>query len=400
MKRNDCRRPRGSVIDNNGYWYLLVRLPGEEKRRKHPLCAPGSDRAMRSDRPREMAIEAAHRLWENATRQHRVAPSGATVNDICDAYVLHCAEYYRTGKEALTCAGALRIFRELHGARPVGELTHLDMVRLRDAMLRSGRFCRSTINKYMAIISNRMMPWACDMGLMRPAVRVELSGVQPLKRGRSAARETRPVRSVCDADVEATLAAMMPNTADMVRVHRLTGMRPEEICVLRWRDIDTTCVPWRYRPSRNKNEWRNQPRVVCIGPKARAILERHRETEYPFSPVAAVYEWMMSKRAAAKSPSRQDRRDPHARRVPRDHWDTTSYTATISSACRRAGVPHWTANQLRHALATQVRREFGLAAAAAVLGHSCGHRVTDGYSWEAAEDEMYKAAAPAVEAIG
>lgn len=400
MKRKDYRKPRGSIYNNNGYWWIDVRLPGETKRKKHPLCAPGSDTAMRADRPREMAIEAAHRLWEEATRQQKTEPAGATVDDICSAYVRHCTEYYRTGNEAQTCAGALRIFRELHGSRPVGELTHLDMVRLRDAMLRSGRFCRSTINKYMAIITNRMMPWACDMGLLRPAVKVELSGVQPLKRGRSEARETRPVRSVSDADMEKTLAAMMPNTADMVRVHRLTGMRPEEICVLRWRDIDTNCTPWRYTPSKNKNAWRNQPRVVCIGPKARAILERHRATEYPFSPVAAVYEWIMAKRAAATSPSRIDRHDPHAQRVPREHWETCSYTRTIDYACKRAGVPHWTANQLRHALATQVRREYGLAAAAAVLGHSGGHRVTDGYSWEAAEDEMYKAAAPAVEAIG
>ena len=57
MKRHDCRAFRGSVVENNGYWCYAVKLPGEAKRRKHPLRAPGATAAMRTDRPREMAIE-------------------------------------------------------------------------------------------------------------------------------------------------------------------------------------------------------------------------------------------------------------------------------------------------------------------------------------------------------
>ena len=53
---------------------------------------------------------------------------------------------------------------------------------------------------------------------------------------------------------------MMPNTADMVRVHRFTGMRPCELCGLRWSLIDTSRTPWVYRvpPEINKNEWRGE----------------------------------------------------------------------------------------------------------------------------------------------
>ena len=42
---------KGSVFDNNGYWYVKVRLPGEPTRKSHPLKAPGAKHAMRSDRP-------------------------------------------------------------------------------------------------------------------------------------------------------------------------------------------------------------------------------------------------------------------------------------------------------------------------------------------------------------
>jgi len=401
MRRNDCRKVRGSVYDNNGYWYVCVRLPGEDRRHKRPLCAPGSDRAMRSDRPREMAIEAAQRLWEDATRQHRDAPTtGITVDGLCSAYLRHAAVYYHgEGGEAATCACACRMWREMYGSRPVSELVHTDMLAVRDALVRQG-LARVTVNRYVGIIGNRILPWALDEGLIRASVKGELSQVMPLKRNRSEARETSPVRPVGDEAVSATLAHMMPNTADMVKVHRLTGMRPEEICAMRWSEIDTGRTPWVYRPADHKNGWRGQCRVILIGPKARAILERHRETAYPFSPVAAVYELMMQRRENAAQPSRTSRADPHARRKPRDHWDTCAYTKTIKAACRRANVDEWSANQLRHAFATEVRRAFGLEACRAVLGHSSGMRVTDRYSFEAAEDEVIRNASEAVEALG
>lgn len=401
MKRNDCRKPRGSVFDNNGYWFINVRLPGDSKRKKHPLCAPGSDRAMRSDRPREMAVEAAHRLWEKATRQQRTSPASTlTVDDLCAAYLRHAVVYYHgEAGETATCACACRTWRELHGARPVAELVHTDMLAVRDALVRRG-LARVTVNRYIGIIGNRLLPWALDEGLIRAAVKAELSQVKPLKAHRSEARETDPVRPIDDATLAATVAHMMPNTADMVRVHRLTGMRPEEICSMRWADIDTSVTPWVYRPARHKNAWRGQPRVILIGPRAREILKRHKSTEYPFSPVAAVYELMLRKREQASSPSRVCRADPHATRKPRDHWDTCSYTRTIKAACSRAGITPWAANRLRHAFATEVRRAFGLEAARAVLGHSSGARVTDRYSMEAAEDETIRTAAPAVEKLG
>lgn len=409
MNRNDCRKMRGSVYSNNGYWCWEGRLPGEEKRKKHPLCAPGSDHAMRDDRPKELAVEAAHRLWEDATRQRRDAPTASrTVNDVCDAYLRHAFEYYRGGSEYKSQAVALRYLREIYGGRGMGDLVHSDILRVRDALVRHG-YRRTTVNRYVRVICGQMVPWAFDEGLVLASTRAELVAPVPLKRGRCAAPDGDPVRPVDDATIERTVAAMMPNTADMVRVHRLTGMRPEELCSMAWSEIDTSSEPWVYRPLHHKNDWRGkwgQPRAVCIGPRARAILERHRETEHPFSPVAATYERMAELRKRRTSPfypcrdESYSRADPHATRKPRDCWDTCSYSKTIHAACERAGVPTWSANQLRHAFATEVRRKFGLEACRAVLGHSMGASVTDRYSFDAIEEEIVRKAAPAVEALG
>lgn len=395
----------GTVFVHAGRWYYAVKLPGEDKRRQVPLKAPGSTHALAADRPRTMAEQAAARYWEEHTRQIRKGDAKVvTVDDLCTAWGQHAETYYRTadGKPTSEVAQVIigvRLFREMFARAAVSELTHADMMRWRDAAERSG-VARTTVNKRVGILK-RMMAWALDAGMISAATKCELSQVQPLKRGRCLAHETTPVRPVDDATIEKTLPAMMPNTADMVRVHRLTGMRPEEMCALRWADIDTTRRPWVYRPRDHKNKWRGMPRVVLIGPRARTILERHRDAETPFSPMTAMSEWFAAKREAAVSPSRVSRRDPHCPRKLGTAWATGSYTKTIEAACARVGVPAWGANRLRHAFATDVRRGFGLDACRAVLGHSAGGGcVTDRYSFDALEDEMIRTASPAVEALG
>jgi integrase len=42
----------------------------------------------------------------------------------------------------------------------------------------------------------------------------------------------------------------------------------------------------------------------------------------------------------------------------------------VRDACHRAGIPVWSPNRLRHSAATEIRRQFGVDAARAVLGHS------------------------------
>lgn len=395
-------KQNGTVFVNHGLWYYAVKLPGEKVRKQVPLKAAGSDRTLTADRPFAMAKQAAARYWETKTRG-TAGKVGNLVEDVCRAYCDHAAIYYRhdDGTPTSEVAGiriGVRLLREMFGSATVGELTHGDLVKWRDAMERSG-IARTTVNKRVGMVK-RMWTWALDVGMISATERAELSQVGTLKRGRCLARETEPVRPVDDETVAKTQANMMPNTADMVEVQRRTGMRPEEVCAIRWADIDTTVTPWVFRPRDHKNKWRGMPRVILIGPRAREVLNRHRESPVPFSPQAAMVEWFAAKRAAATSPSHQDRRDPHNPRVLGERWTTDGYGGTIRAACERAGIPSWGANRLRHTFGTEVRRRFGLAACRAVLGHSAGGGVTDRYSFDALEDEIIRDAAEAVEALG
>ena len=406
------KRALGSIYDNNGYWYYRVQLPGEKERKTIPLKAPGAVHAMKTDRPRKMAEDAAHRIWEAAW--HVAKANGGEAPTLVAEAVCAFGEwaegYYRGSNEAANCRGAVRILAELYGDRALGELVHSDMMRVRDALIARG-LCRKTINRHINILTHRFSQWALDAGVITAAQKVEISQLAPIKRGRTAAPERPPVLAAKDVDIEAAVVASVPHMAAMIRVHRLTGMRPGEICRMKWEEIERGDDIWIYRPQRHKNDWRGEfgaPRVVLIGPKAQAILEALGCTQrgYVFSPRIAVAEWVAEKRAKRTSPFYPCRDENYTRalpsptRSPGDHWGTCEYNCSVKAAIERGGGGHFTPNQLRHAFATEVRRKFGLEACRAVLGHSMGSSVTDIYSFEAMEEEIIEKARAAVLALG
>ena len=73
------------------------------------------------------------------------------------------------------------------------------------------------------------------------------------------------------------------------------------------------------------------------------------------------------------------------------------------AGCFTAHLPNvteWTPNRLRHSFATEVRKKFGIRTAGALLGHSDGSRITDGYSREAAVDELVREYGGVIEKLG
>ena len=402
----------GSIWLNHGRWYASVKLPGKTKRRNYPLKAPGAKHALAADRPRSMAEEALARLWEAAWKEANGAhwERRPDVEEAALAFAEWAKTYYKSGGEVGSCRTAMRYLRNLHGERVLGELTHSDMMRVRDAIIASGA-CRNTVNRLIHILTRRFSQWALDEGLITAAEKVEISQLATIKRGRTAAKETAPIVAARDCDIEAAAAVMVPHMATMLRVHRLTGMRPGELCAMKWEEIERGGDVWLYRPGAHKNDWRGelgQPRVVLIGPKAQALLDAMpgERSGHVFSPRAAMLEYMQEKREKRTSPFYPCRDEsfsracPDATRRPGEVWDVSAYNRSIKHAIARAGCGAFTSNQLRHSFATEVRRKFGLEACRAVLGHSLGGSVTDIYSFEAMEEEFIEKARSAVLALG
>lgn len=321
----------------------------------------------------------------------QIIPEALTVAELAAAYLEHCRIYYRTpdGKITSTYGNALQAVRAL---RPFDDTVAANfgprkLGMIRDSEAASGRprvGCNALIKSV-----RRLFQWGESQELVPRGTYNSLKTVEPLRQGRTTAPELPPVKPVDDSVVEATLPYLSEIVADMVRLQRLTGARPGEVCGLRPVDVDRSGSIWQWRPPAHKTSWRDKDRVISIGPRAQRILGRYLlrdESAYCFSPAEAEKRRNAERRLNRKSPltPSQRARKPKrkGKRRPRDHYDTASYRHAITRAIKDLNddlkkqnpqanpVDDWAPNQLRHTAATEIRKKFGLEAAQVILGHS------------------------------
>lgn len=322
---------------------------------------------------------------------------GLTVVEVLAAYKRFAEKYYRkNGKQTreLGClVEAAQFVKDLYGRQPAVEFGPLSLQVVQQKMLEAG-LSRGVINKQTGRIK-RMFKWAVAQELVPPAIHQALQAVTGLRKGRTDARETDPIMPVAEPVVEATLPYLPLVVTDMVRIQRLTGCRPEDVCHLRPCDVDTSGDVWQYTPASHKMEHKGRKRIIFIGPKAQAVLRpyllRDKET-YCFSPQDSErkrrreqHEQRATPLSCGNRPGTNRKAQP--RRKPRESYTTQSYGRAIRRACEVAGVEKWAPNRLRHSAATEVRKRFGVEAAQVILGHAKAD-VTQIY----AERDLQKAA--------
>ncbi|MEI6258146.1 MAG: site-specific integrase, partial [Planctomycetota bacterium] len=318
-------------------------------------------------------------------------PNEPTVAELASLYVEHCRTYYRTpdGKRTSTYDNALQAVRAL---RPFDDTLasafgprKLGMIRDSEAARGRARVGCNAIVKHV----RRLFQWAESQELVPRGTHNSLKTVEPLRHGRTSAPELPPIEPVDDAVVDATLPYLSEIVADMVRLQRLTGSRPGEVCKLRPSDIDKSQVVWKWRPPTHKTSWRGKERVIMIGPRAQTLLKRYLLRDgkaFCFSPAESEERRSAIRRLERQSPMTpsQRARKPKAngRRRPRDLYDTASYRRAITRAVEQLNaelklknpnakpVEDWAPNRLRHTAGTEVRKKFGLEAAQVVLGHA------------------------------
>jgi site-specific recombinase XerD len=330
--------------------------------------------------------------------------SDITINELFLAFESWAEGYYRKGGvvtgEVTNIRYGIRTIRELYWDTLAREFGPLQLKAVRQAILETG-ICRNEINRRTRIIV-RAFKWAVAEAMIPPSVHHGLQAISGLRRGRSDARETEPVKPVPDAIVDAVQPYVPRQVWAMVALERLTGMRPGEVTAMRTLDINTAGSIWEYRPDSHKTEHHGKDRVIFLGPKAQEVLRPWLRTDlgaYLFQPKEAEAERRVIQRADRKSrvqPSQRDRRKRRPKKTPGERYTAGSYRQAIERACDRAflhptlkDIPkrkltadqraelknwrkshRWHSNRLRHNAATRLRREFGLDVARAVLGHS------------------------------
>lgn len=285
-------------------------------------------------------------------------------------------------------------------------------------MIKAG-WSRPYVNSQIGRVK-RCFKWATSQELVPPSVFHGLLAVPGLRRGKTDARETEPVKPVPDAWVDATIQHVSRQVAGLIRLQWASGMRPGEAVIMRGCDLDTSGKVWVYTPERHKTEHHGHERPIYLGPQAQAVVRQFLKTDlsaYLFSPAdadrlrrEAQHEARKTPLSCGNVPGSNRRRRPG--RAPTDRYTVDSYRRAIVNGCDAAFPPpaeltrqrvkgakakalrwetdaewrqrlgkerwaellawqtdhRWHPHQLRHNAATRIRKQYGLEAARVVLG--------------------------------
>ena len=171
-------------------------------------------------------------IWKSA--------NDLTITELIAVYWQHAESYYqKNGKPShhlYSIKIALKRLKTLYGETPATDFSPRSLKAFRETIIEA-RCCRRYINKQVDLI-RLMFKWAVSEELTSVAVFQALTTVTGLRKGRSNAKDNKPVGPVADAVVEATMPYLPPVISDMVKLQRRSGMRPGEICQLRPVPID------------------------------------------------------------------------------------------------------------------------------------------------------------------
>lgn len=290
-----------------------------------------------------------------------------TVRDLAAAYEAHIDEkrIYRKSGEETSQRGMLRAalaeIVESAGSVPLRQFSRPHLIRHRDSLQGKDGLTLQGVNRKIGML-RRVVRWGAERGMVPDQSLFAIEAIRPLLAPPPKRRECVP-----EEHLDAILAKLSPTLQAMVRLQRLTGMRPGEVCAMRWRDIDQCPAEiepelklWRYTVAAPKAEHHGTETIYLLNKDCQQILRGFLRT-----PAAFVF--------APKDTVRQ--RWPGGAEgllgVAGDRYTAASYRQAIERACIAAKVPRFTPHQIRHAFITEVANDpaLGLAAASEAANH-------------------------------
>lgn len=346
-----------------------------------------------ADQMSEREARAAYKAWlrewtlHDRVRNPNATPQTYTVTELAESFHQHAqATYTKNGRPTSTVWNvmyAMQALIDTYGARPAATIEGPDIAALRDAMIQGDAGVRAvaTVNDRLHWIK-RAFAFAREAGRIPKDNLYDVMQVARLVPGRCRASAPRRIEPVAEAWVELTKRHTTRVVAAMIDLQWLTGMRPAEVCSMRPADLDAAEDVWLYTPREHKTEHLGQSRVIALGPQCQQIIQPFLARPMGanlFSPAEARAEQLAARRAARKTPLYPS----HAAKSVSEPlagigtaYTTESYRKAIHHAARAAAkasgqaVPLWNPNQLRHAAATRLNRQYGLEEVAVVLGHA------------------------------
>ena len=270
---------------------------------------------------------------------------------------------------------------------PVENFTPRCLKLVREEMVKSGRFCRRTVNDYTFRIVS-IFGWGVENDLVLESTWRTLKVVKSLKKNAVGTFDNEEREPVSDEIIRRTLPFMPPTLRAMVQLQRLLGMRPNEIFKMQVGDIDRSrgnglwyYVPGSYKTSEFVGKITfplGKPEQDLIAPY---LIGKTREAAV-FSPRTAQEERNAEKRASRKTkitPSQAARNEARAAKPTRygEFYTRFSYRQAIEYAIEKGNktlpedqqIPKWFPYLLRNSAATATELERSDEDAQALLGH-------------------------------
>ena len=205
------------------------------------------------------------------TSQESVDPQVETVAEVLEAYRAFAQRYYGDVPRGRyrNLLPVLRVVRELYADLPAIKFTPKKLKLVRQAFVNRG-LARGVVNRYTHQVVD-VFAWAAEEEMVPGSLVHSLRQVKNLRYGHTDAPEGKPVHSVPQTTVDATLPHLTPVVADMVRLQLVSGCRPGELCSLTPSQIDRSDDVWLYRPLQHKTAHRGHERVVALGPRLKTF---------------------------------------------------------------------------------------------------------------------------------
>lgn len=273
-----------------------------------------------------------------ASGRHVVQPgSGKTVAEIVAAYIAAGQNTDRRDGRAIPHLLAL------YGESSADAFGPLAFKAVRARMM-GENWTRQDVNLCMLRV-RKVFRFAVENQMLPASVVQALNCVTGLKRGQH--REGKKVVAVDEVAFRRAIMFLPFPLRAVAELQWLTGARAGELLRLKSSDVDRTGEVWVYRPTEHKTANKGHIRIIHFGPQSQQILLSfldRPQSQLCFRPC--------------------DVRADHG-----PHYSVSQYGALIRHACKRANVERWHSHQLRHAAGTRIRRDFGVDAAQAMLGH-------------------------------
>lgn len=363
----------------------------------------------------------------DAVTKMSLASDIETVGDLIDSYLTYAESAFKLTRRGQINPHYQRLckvieFMVSYRPWPVNKFGPDDLRDVRQAMLDyryargkeepNRQMTRTSINEHIKQLKN-MFTWGVGRRAVEPATEQALRGeVRSLRYGHPGAIEKKRRHKVTDEEFRKVVELVNPVIAAMLQVLRNSICRPEEVLVIRRRDVlraDSAC--WLYVPHSDMTplgshktlgagDGEGQVRVIPFTATTQKILlpfmdAAATDDTYIFSPKAAVDQYLEEKFTNRKTPLSCGNRPGTNRREhpmiePGDHYQRNSFYSAVQRACKRSGVKAFSLYDVRRASITDIDAALGRDEAYRLTGHA-DPDTTDIYNLEIVKRMIEKA---------